>query len=266
MNNKEALNNIKHDYIKEEVEKVINIVNKVKKYHEILYTDFLDPYEIKNIICFLNSDIEIKYQIMKEYSKNERMIIKIFLDYMDIEQTRDDDVPIKILKINSNSKFHNLNHKDYLGSLLSLGIDRRKIGDIVVKKDYAIAFVKLEISDYIYINLTKINNVNTKIDYLALDDIKKLDTKDKFEEKVIHISSNRIDGLVSSITNAPRKQGQLLIKRGFVKLNYEPIDSTSKPFDIGDLISIRGSGRFIIKEKVGNTKSGRQKILIGKLI
>ena len=74
----------------------------------------------------------------------------------------------------------------------------------------------------------------------------------------------RLDGLVSKICNTSRSKAQELIDQGQVLVDYVKIRDKSQELKGGERITIRGSGKFILGEKIGNSKSGRIKIIIKK--
>lgn len=169
--------------------------------------------------------------------------------------------PMKLIKIESTSKFSNLTHRDFLGGILSLGIERNKIGDLLVNNNACYVPVHEEVEDFIIYNLNKISKVicNVKV----VDDFEFL-PKVNFEEVVVLVSSLRIDGLVSKIINISRSKAQAMIEQGQVLIDYVKIKDKSYELKGQERITIRGFGKFIVGNSVGNSKSGRIKIIIKK--
>lgn len=169
--------------------------------------------------------------------------------------------PMFLIKISHNSKFSNLSHRDYLGGILALGIERSKIGDLLVEGNSCYVPVHEDIKDYLLYNIDKIGKTSCKVE--VLDDFNEL-PQFKFKEEVILVSSLRADGLVSKICNISRSKAQELIDQGQVLVDYAKIKDKSQELKIGQRITIRGSGKFILGENIGNSKSGRIKIIIKK--
>lgn len=169
--------------------------------------------------------------------------------------------PMILIKISHNSKFSNLSHRDYLGGILALGIERNKIGDLLVEGNCCYVPVHEDVKDYIVYNIDKIGKASCKVE--IFDDYEEL-PKFKFKEEVILVSSLRLDGLVSKICNTSRTKAQELIDQGQVLVDYVKIRDKSQELKGGERITIRGSGKFILGEKIGNSKSGRIKIIIKK--
>lgn len=169
--------------------------------------------------------------------------------------------PMKLIKIQNTSKFSNLTHRDYLGGVLSLGIERSKIGDFLVDNNACYVPVQEEIESYIMYNIERISKVVCKVE--SIDNLELL-PKHSFKEEVILVSSLRIDGIVSKITNVSRAKAQAMIEQGHVLINYVKIKDKSYELKGEERITIRGFGKFILGNSVGNSKSGRIKIIIKK--
>jgi RNA-binding protein YlmH len=97
----------------------------------------------------------------------------------------------------------------------------------------------------------------------AIDNLK-LIPKHTFKEEVILVSSVRIDGIVSKIAKTSRTKAQAMIEQGQVLINYVKIKDNSYELKGEERITIRGFGKFIMGNSVGNSKSGRIKIVIKK--
>jgi RNA-binding protein YlmH len=169
--------------------------------------------------------------------------------------------PMKLIKIQNTSKFSNLTHRDFLGGILSLGIERNKIGDLVVDKNICYVPVYEEIENFIIYNIDKISKFVCSAEVV---DTFELLPKVNFKEEIILVSSLRIDGVVSKITNASRSKATEMIEQGQVLINYVKIKDKSYELKGEERITIRGFGKFIIGDSIGNSKSGRIKIIIKK--
>ena len=236
---------------KEDKMLVSSVYDRFLKSYEKSYscfTDFLDERQIKLIIRlfgFLKDELVFFGGI----DESERKIATIKNENLYI--------PIKIIKI---KKLSDINHRDVLGSLMSLGIKRQKIGDIVIS-DFIYVSVKDEISDYILENFAKIRHYNIE-PFLAEDeDIKK---EQEFIDLGTTVSSLRLDGIISAFLNLSREKSKELIVSGRVNLNHFPETNNRKLLNVGDIISIKGSGRFLLSQINGTTKKDRIRIVISK--
>lgn len=232
------------------IRQILDKIEIVLNNHIIQFTDFLDPYEVYLAKSVLNRFIDLEYIIEGGFESSERKIIIIYPEYIFKE---DIDIPITSLKINGDLR--DINHKDYLGSLLSLGIQRNKIGDILVYEHYAIVLVKKEISNYIIYNLDKVRNINVETSLHTLNSIEPPNYKYKEINKFL--TSLRLDVIISATFNISRKESINIIKAGNIKVNWENVKKPSKEVEEKDLISVKGFGRFTLNEIKGRSKSNR---------
>lgn len=250
------------EYINDEeqiipIRKVLDKVEKVIESHITQVTDFLDPYQRKLCYSFLNKINDIFHFEEGGYEEAERKCIIIYPYYYNKE---DIETMISGVRISGTFKFTNVTHRDYLGAIMSLGLKREKIGDIIVHDNYCDIILHKELEDYVIMNLEKINNVSVKNNSVNLEDIK----ASKLNEKELNIivSSLRIDNIISSVLNLSRSMSNEIIKCNKVKINFKPIIRNDTQVSDGDIISIRGKGRIKINNIMGLTKKGKIKILV----
>ena len=160
-------------------------------------------------------------------------------------------------------KTDNLSHRDFLGALMNLGIERSCIGDIVVNEGKAVCFVKDEIKDYIVSQISKVGRVGVRIvNGKSLD----IDFTDSIEKLSLIVSSMRLDAIVAAITKLSREKSANSILSGKVLTNYSENKNVSHQLKTDDILTIRGYGKFVIKEQTGFTKKDRLKIVINHYI
>nr|WP_253287325.1 YlmH/Sll1252 family protein [Clostridium bornimense] len=171
---------------------------------------------------------------------------------------------MELIKIKFSIKFQSVTHRDILGALMSLGIKREKLGDLIIEESYGLVVVHEDIKDYIISNLVKIKNSSCDIETLSLEECKNFEKK--FQEKIEIVSSLRFDSIVSSICNKSRNYAVDLINSGSCKINYLDIRDKSKEVKINDVITVRGYGKFKLDEVISSTRSGRIKVKIKKYV
>lgn len=156
-------------------------------------------------------------------------------------------------------KSDKLSHRDFLGALMNLGIERSCVGDIIVNEGTAVCFVKNEIKDYIESQVSKIGRIGVRI---VSENECNIDFTEDIEELSLIVSSMRLDVIAAAITKLSREKTANLILSGKVFLNYSENKNVSCFLNSDDIITIRGYGKFILKEQTGTTKKGRIKIII----
>ncbi len=257
-------NHIKDHYRKEElpfVERVIEWVERAEIQQIPIRTDFVDPRQLQIIQHIVNSFMGLTIFFDGGYLNAERVRVMIAPDYL-LES--EEEMGLIYFKLQHNDKYNKLSHKDYLGALMHIGIKREKFGDIILTDDLVQFIVAEEIADYVRFELKQIGR--TKVD---LEEIKRealLIPKEKYETKDITVTSLRADNVIGHVYPLSRSNVTELIKSNRLKVNWQVIDKKDYSLEVGDTISVRGFGRFILIEENGETKKGKIKIKIGKLL
>lgn len=236
--------------------KICNSKNK------ITYTDFLNEKEQRVI------EKNVKLENAFFYGVNENADRKILVFY---PEKLTEELVRKSLKnvlsgiriILKNDKIGNYEHKNYLSALIKIGIDRGKIGDILVD-DYGADIIAFDMNKEFIIQslseLTRFRKAN--IDIIPIDDIKQ--KIDRFEESTIIVSSMRIDNIVAELAGCSRTNADEYINSEKVFVNYETALKVSKTIFEGDIVTIRGKGKFRIDGLVRNTRNNRFVIKVNK--
>ncbi len=152
-----------------------------------------------------------------------------------------------------------LSHRDFLGALMNLGIERSSIGDIIVNEGCAVCYVRQEIGDYVRSQISKIGRVGVKI---VSGNECNITTGCNIESLSFIVNSMRLDVIVAAITGLSREKTAALILAGKTFVNYTENKNVSHILKEDDILTIRGNGKFIIKEQAGVTKKGRLKLII----
>ncbi|MEG0050843.1 MAG: YlmH/Sll1252 family protein [Terrisporobacter sp.] len=260
MDKKKLTSHIKDIDLKNKLFKIIDKANGCLKNYDVKSSDFLNPFEIKNAEDILNSTDDLKYTIDGGYEQSERQVVFIYPFYMEYE---DIENGLRFIQIEGNFKFKSISHKDCLGSILSLGIKREKVGDIIIHEDFCQVIVSNDICDFILMNLEKVARNNVKLKEICREEIIYL--QPKFKDITFTVSSSRLDCVISGLYNISRVDSAKLINSEKVNVNYEKISSCSKEVKSGYLISVRGKGRSQILSIGDITKKGKIKVL-GKLL
>ena len=156
-------------------------------------------------------------------------------------------------------------HKNYLGMIMKLGVVREKVGDILVKESGADVIVMPEIVKYLLTNLSELKRFRkADIKEIQINELEKVEIKTK--EYNIIVSALRLDNIIAELAKTSRMQAKELINQERVFVNFKNEIKQTKLLNEGDLISIRGKGRFKISEIIGNTQKGRYILKIEKYV
>ena len=245
------------------ISKVEDKIQFAKSKNRVTYTDFLNIIEKSKVEKFLKMQTYKNYFFFGGNDNSERGVYIFYPEKITEEMARKnlDDI-FSVIKI-ENSKEENYEHRIYLSALMKLGIKREKIGDIVVRDDGADIVIFKENSVYIENGLKQLTRFrNSEIDVFELD---KLENKPvEFEEFTVIVSALRLDCLVSELARCSRNNAEEYIELGKVFINGIQEMKTSKKINFGDIITIRGKGKFIFDEQVKETSKNRLVLKIRK--
>ena len=245
---------------------LINRINELaeKSYSEnrFVFTDFLDMSQLSAFYS-LERDLEYVGTTVSGGTEGcERCMVRFgspdSLGY-------DEAFPIVLLHISPvQKKFSDtLTHRDFLGSVIGLGIERTKLGDIIVRDNEGYIFVSESISEYILENLSKVKHTNVRVK-------KCLDIPEavapKFSEESIIVSSNRLDAIIARVYKLSRDLAVRYISEGKVFLSGRQMTENAKQLKAGDIVSVRGKGKFIFEGEGGNTRKDKLYINIKKYV
>jgi len=242
--------------VEEFIKRVADLYKRSINKNVITYTNFLTPAEKQIIIKQFGNE----KMVFEGGSENAERVRAFFLpDYMGEVEVKDYIVAFK-----ANFSFNELTHRDFLGALLGLGIERKCIGDIYVFEKEAYFFVTSDIAKFVKTNLDKVGSVGVKIKECNFKEIRSVEPT--FEEINFTVPSLRLDSIVAGAIKESRENANTFIKSGVVLLNYLVCDNVSKEISEGDIFSVKGYGKFRLDEIGGKSKRGKIFIKVNKYI
>jgi len=228
------------------------------------FTDFLNLNEQGLLLSIKKELPMIQYFTFGGYSEAERKML-CFCGDETITNQESVDFPITCIKISpQNEKFSDdLSHPDFLGATIHLGIDRCKLGDILINEKEGYLFCSNTIKDFLLDNIIKVKHTNVST---SVTPMIAFDYKPKLKEMSGTVSSIRLDSVLSVAFNTSRSSLTGLIEGGKVFVNSKEVLSNSYTLKENDIISVRGFGRFIYRGTSKMTKKGRYSITISLYI
>ena len=234
-------------------------------YHKeiCMYTDFLNLNEISIFHNMINELPPIGFSIYGGYEQAERVMVCFYGNLTDChgdltgtELITLKDFPIQCLSIKpTNEKFaQELDHRDFLGSIMNLSIQRNKIGDIQVQKKSAILFCNSKIAEYLIGNLERIRHTNVKV---TVADTQITTLNLQYKEVSQSVPSFRLDVMIAVAFHISRSSVTSLIEGEKVFVNAKLTVSNSYILKEGDIVSVRGHGKFKFQSQGNMTKKGR---------
>lgn len=265
--NRDILNDYREKDAKILLAQILDKIEMVENKNKIEHTDFLDLAQIELVQKFIN---KIKIENYMSYGGFEQAERKMFVIYPEkfnsvvVEKNLSNIVQIVRIELPDDLK-GKYTHRDYLGAVIKLGIKREKVGDIIVDNNGADIIVDKDISKFLLENLGSLTRFSkSKITVENIENLRPVEIK-KAEMEII-VSSLRLDNVISELARCSRNKALDIINMERVFVNFECETKKTKQIKPGDMVTIRGKGRFFIKELVGQTKSGRIIIKIEKFI
>ena len=222
------------------------------------FTGFLDLRQQRIAECTSSAIDASAFQFFGGFEGAERKMFGVFPDYI-IDKNA--EFPICFVEITHRLP---LNHRDFLGSLMSLGIKREVVGDIIVGENKSYVILQENMSGHVMDNISKIGNVGVSLRKCELSELKI--SQNKFEENSVIVTSMRLDCVVAALSNKSRAESAKFVVSERVNVNHEVITNCSKNLNSGDVVSIRSVGKFVIGECTGRTKKGRLVLCYKKYI
>ncbi|XEC96883.1 RNA-binding protein [Paenibacillus tarimensis] len=237
-------------------------VQRAGEWHELKRTGFLDPRQTFILTTLANRQTDAAIRLDGGYRGAERQRAIIAPYYRPLEE---EPIGISVLSVHAETGSRlELDHGDYMGAILGLGIKRDRIGDIHVFDEGCHCLVTDEIADYLNIHLRQVHRVHVLTDILPLTELRI--AAQELEEMNFTVASLRLDGISSDVYRISRARIVDPIRAGKCRVNWKTTDDPSKPLKAGDVVSMQGLGRFKVLDVEGLTKKGRIRVKIGKFI
>jgi RNA-binding protein YlmH len=241
------------------IDQVLEWKESVLNQYSPKLTDFLDPREQEIVSSVIGENSDVNVSFFGGALDTERKRALLYPEYLQPEQ---EDFKLTLFEVEYASKFINLQHRQVLGSLMSLGLKRSKFGDIRFFQEVVQVVCTSEIADYLMVNFHEIGRAKISLKELRLNEL--IPQVEELQELVTTVSSLRLDVVGAAIYNISRQKIQQLITNGLVKVNWKTVDSVSFECREGDTLSVRGYGRSKVTAIEGKTKKDRWRIVVNK--
>ncbi len=265
--NKDILNDYKEKDDKILLAQILDKIEMCENKNKIQYTDFLDMAQFELVQKFINKIKIENYIYYGGFEQAERKMIIIYPEKFNIDVVKKNlSNIIQIVRIELPDELKcKYSHRDYLGAIIKLGVKREKVGDIIVDKDGADIIVQKDVSKFLIENLgglTRFSKSN-----ISLKDIESLRPVEiRREELDIIVSSVRLDNVIAELARCSRNRALEFINTERVFINFQNETKKTKQVKVGDIVTIRGKGRFYIKDEIGQTRSGRTILKVEKYV
>lgn len=237
----------------------LELADRSYRSDKFIFTDFLSMAEV-SLLYSLEREIGPKNMTLFGGIEDAERCVARFGNPDSFGYT--EEFPICCIKVEPlMQKFSDdLSHRDILGSIMGLGIERSNLGDILINDNRAYVFCLERMAEYIIDNLSKVRHTSVKC---SLTEEVPSNTADGVEMNV-QAHGERIDGLVSKIYGLSRSKSIDLFRQQKIFVNGRVCENNSYNLKEDDMVSVRGSGRFKFLGVVGTTRKGNLNVKVVK--
>ena len=258
--------------------RIEDTIRRCAEGYYVTSTKFLDAHEQAIAMACVRSSApaDIHCEFYGGYENAERRILlcipsDLSLDAhfaysrpgLEYAELRNGLSPLEVLRIRK-SDGRELGHRDYLGAMLNLGIDRSMTGDILVREDGADVIILPEIGDFLMSEFCRVAHTEIQTEIVQLDDL--VIPEGRVQTIRDTVPSARLDSVLASAFKLPRTKAAEAIRSGLVSVNHLETTKPDKQLEEGDTLVLRGKGKAILVDIGGESKKGRIWITINKLI
>ena len=232
-----------------------------------VFSDFLGLNEQNIFYHSLSALPNVSYVMYGGYEYAERQMIAFIPDAPYTFEDIQSEFPILDLSVRlPRQGREELTHRDYLGSLMNLGIDRTKIGDILVHGEGAEILCEERMADYLSSELSRVRHTAVNCKIIHPSEIPDAYLTARTSTVQGTVASIRPDSLIAMAFGGSRSSISPLIDAGKVFVNGKQITSAGVHLKEGDIISVRGLGKMRFVKEEGETRKGRVKAVVERYI
>nr|ABH04885.1 uncharacterized conserved protein ylmH [Heliobacterium mobile] len=241
--------------VREKMARIIDLAELCRRSSKQQVTDFLEPFLLKTAMDILRGLDDVSVLDDGGYPEAERKRLVLLPGEWELPDSRSCWLMGEV-----RGEVDKIGHRDYLGSLLGLGIRREKMGDLKLTKKGCAVLVDRDVAAYVEAHWNQVQRFPLSV--RLGDGDEKPDFIEKGEEKSVTVASLRFDAIVAAIWHLSRSKADEAISRGLLRVNGLETSDGSRMASVKDILSLRGFGRAILREIGGPTKKGRIRITI----
>lgn len=250
------------DTEKEIKKRVLELADKSYRNNQYLFTAFLNQAEYSEAVAALQQNQYYNYDSFGGSELAERMVLRFgtLEEFGYVEEFPVSCIEIKPVLAKFADK---LTHRDFLGSVLNLGIERNVIGDIFIRENTGYMICLSHMAEYIAQNLTKIKH--TAVKCRVTQEMQEA-LKPVLEPHTLSVASQRCDMVIAKLYQISRSEAVDLFRGKKVCINSRLEESNSKNLKEGDIVSVRGYGKFSYQGVQASRKKDKLRVTVNKYI
>ena len=256
--------------------RIEDLIKRAEQRYEPAVGGFLTPGEAARARVYLKSRrVDAIPVFFGGYGGCERVRLLVLPSFMETEEPLEGDTLARLLpeiaasavtavRI-TGSGFRKLSHRDYMGSVLGLGIERDVVGDIITEGDFgALVFCDPAIAGYIMTALEKVSTDTVRVERVELPADFRVERQ--FETVRDTVASARLDCIVAALAGLAREKAQNAIRADQVEVDHLPENRVDRVVAADSTVTIRHVGKFIVRSVDEQTKKGRYRLVADKYI
>ena len=225
-------------------------------------TGFLDSHEQALAKQVMMHSADVRCFLWGGYDEAERRIVVCVPSEIPMSNEEAADGLLSVLRISKPSISRDLSHRDYLGAMLGLGIDRRMTGDILVRGDGADIIILPEIADFLLDEYVQAGRTHITGELKPLSDLILPEARTRIIKDTV--PSARLDTVIASAFKLPRSKAAEAIRSGIVSVDHIECLKPDARVDEGAILVLRGKGKAVLREIGGESRKGRTWVIIEK--
>ena len=239
---------------------LLDLCRKSEKTGTWQYSGFLSPAEQDDLRTSREA-AGFPYFLDGGYENAERKILAAGNE----EEAGPPDLPVRVIAVRPKSDKYaeDLTHRDYLGAILGLGIERSLVGDIIVRDRRAWFFCLASAADMLASSLAQVRRTAVAAE-ITTADVPEL--QPRYAPVRLNVASERLDAVISAFAGISRGQADKLFAAGKVFVNGRMTEDRSTRLKEGDVLSVRGTGKAVYDGIEYETKKKRYQVRLRKLV
>ncbi|MCD7933825.1 MAG: YlmH/Sll1252 family protein [Oscillospiraceae bacterium] len=226
---------------------------------EVTHTGFLTPAECALLEQWDARSADCQLLLHGGGAEPERRVAFFLPDWMDAETFDPNEY---LCAVEVTARFGEPGHRDYLGAVLGLGIERAWIGDIVIDGGTAYIYCLPSVKAHLLQSLEKVGRYGVRTREAALSEVPA--PQREWKETEFSVKSLRLDAVCAGAFGVSRTAAAEAIAAGLVARNYLPCLKPDAPIQEGDVLSLRGKGKAVVRSASGLSRKGRIFVRVGR--
>ncbi|MDO4432500.1 MAG: YlmH/Sll1252 family protein [Aerococcaceae bacterium] len=242
------------------IDQVLHWLTQVETRYAPMLTPFLTPREAQIVTQLTGRYEDIQVAFHGLFPEAERQRALFYPSYMEAELA---DFQLTLIEVKFALKFAELTHQRILGTVLSTGLERNRIGDIVTDGTRWQFVVDEKVASFLQQQVTKVASHGVQLEITDVDNL--IVSSQVWQTETVVSSALRLDAVLAKVYAMSRQNSKERIQAGHVKVNFVEVLQPDFELGMSDLVSVRKYGRFIVQEMEGMTKKDNYRLKINKL-